>query len=440
MDLVRRARNIIVRPASEWAAIDAEPSSVGDLYTQYLMPLGLIGPIASFIGLTVIGVSIPFIGTYRTPLTSGIASAITSFAAILVGAYIWSLIIDALAPTFGGRRSNVAALKVAVFAATPALLAGILSLLPALGMLQLLAALYGLYLLYRGLPVLMKTPPANALPYTAATVVSGILVGIVLGAIMVALHFTPLFGHAPQMSRESSDAAAQGAIASVVGAAAGGTDDGKAAAQSIAAGIVAAGKAAEAQTSAAPGAAPAPGTPAQPATDDQKQAGAAVAAGVAALGAFVGGGKPHVATVDFHRLEALLPPSVGSLARTNRSGQHTAAAGLGVSQAEGTYGASGSGTDLTIKITDMGNAGGVMAIGKLALATESESDNGYEKNVVLRDQKVHEKWTAAAKTSELTAFVGDRFMVEIDGAGVDMPVAENALESLDLSELAALKG
>ncbi len=451
MDIVSRARNILTRPGTEWAVIDAEPSSVGDLYTKYLVPLGLIGPVASFIGLTVIGVSIPFLGTYRAPFLSGLTSAVVSFAAVLVGVYIWALIIDALAPTFSGQRSVVAALKVAVFAATPALLAGILSLLPALGMLQIVAAFYGLYLLYRGLPVLMKTPPDKAFGYTALTIVCGMVVGIILGVLMAALHFTPFFGHSPALGRASDDAVAQSVIAGAIGTAAGGNEDSKKAAESIAAGVVAAAKTAEvaskeaastdndndssAGASGGSAKSPASGTT----TVDEKQAGAAAAAGIAALGALVGGGKAHVETVDFHALKAILPSAVGSLARSDATGEKTNAAGLAVSRAEGSYGGNGNGR-LSLKITDMGNAGGIMAIGKLALATESESDSGYEKNVIIGGRKVHEKWTASGKSSELTSFVGDRFLVEVNASGVEMPTAEEAITAIDLDKLAALKG
>lgn len=448
MDIVSRARNIIVRPGREWAVIDAEPSSVGNLYTTYLVPLGLIGPIASFIGLTVIGVSIPFLGTYRAPFLNGVSSAAISFVAVLIGVYIWALIINALAPTFSGQKNQLAALKVAVFAATPALLAGILSLLPMLGVLQLVAALYGLYLLYLGLPVLMKSPREKALGYTAVTILSGIVIGIIFGVLMAALHFTPVFGGTPQafggLGRPSDEAVAQNVIAGAIGAAGGGTDDSKTAGATIAAGVVAAAQnaAAASESSAAPATqVHAPGADADANTDadgDAKKGAAAAVAGIAAIGALVGGGKAHVETVSFRSLKELLPSAVGPLARTDARGEKNNTAGLGVSMAEGTYGGS-TGGQLTLKISDMGNASGIMAIGKLALNAESESDSGYEKNVTIGGRKIHEKWTAAGKTSELTTFVGDRFLIEVNGSGLDMPLAEEAIKSVDVDRVAALK-
>ena len=45
--------------------------------------------------------------------------------------------------------------------------------------LGLLAALYSFYLLYTGLPVLMKSAPDKSLPYTAVVVVAGIATAII---------------------------------------------------------------------------------------------------------------------------------------------------------------------------------------------------------------------------------------------------------------------
>lgn len=433
MDIINRARNIITRPGTEWAVIDAEPASAGGLYASYLVPLAVIGPIATFIGLSVIGMSVPFIGTYRTPLIGGLTSAIIGFAGILIGVYLWALIIDALAPTFSGQKNLLAALKVTIFAATPGLLAGICGLLPTLGILQLIAALYGFYLLYLGLPVLMKVPREKALGYTALTVVCGFVIGIVFSALIAALHFAlPGYGFGQRaFAPVPRDVVAQSAIAGAIGAAAGAAAGGNSqdtakAAATIAAGVMAASKAAEGANAANPATAANPNA-------------AAPAAAAAAVVALVGGGKPHVAAVDFHALEAFLPSGVGPLSRRDAHGETSTTAGFEASNAEGVYGDS-SGDGINVTIRDLGNASGMLALGSILFSTESQSDSGYEKNVTLNGNEVHEKWTTAGKISDLTTFVGNRFVVEVKGNGVDIPVAEGAITSMKLDSLAALKG
>ena len=182
MNLVDRAKNIILTPKSEWQVIAPETTSTGELYKGYIAPLAAIGPIASFLGLSLIGV-----GPFRVPFMGGLSALIISYVLALVGVYIIALIIDALAPTFGGEKNQLQALKVAAYAYTPAWVAGVLHILPALGILVLLASLYGLYVLYLGLPVLMKSPQDKAVGYTAVVVICAIVIFIIIGAVVGAV-------------------------------------------------------------------------------------------------------------------------------------------------------------------------------------------------------------------------------------------------------------
>jgi hypothetical protein len=183
MNLIERAKNIVLQPKSEWDVIVDEDTATGDLYKSYIAPLAAIGPVASFLGLSLIGTSVPFLGTIRMPILSGLSMAIVSYVMALVGVFVISLVIDYLAPTFGGEKNQGQALKLAAYSMTPAWLAGVLHLIPMLGVLVLLASLYGLYLLYLGLPVLMKAPQDKALPYTAVVVVCAIVVSVIIGAV-----------------------------------------------------------------------------------------------------------------------------------------------------------------------------------------------------------------------------------------------------------------
>ena len=183
MNLIERAKNIVLQPKTEWGVIAGETTSTGDLYKNYIAPLAAIGPVASFIGLSLIGASVPFLGTIRVPILSGLSMAIVSFVMALVGVFVIALVIDALAANFGGEKNPAQALKAATYSFTPAWLAGVLNLIPSLGVLVLLASLYGIYLLYLGLPVLMKAPADKALPYTVIVVVCAIVVGVLIGVV-----------------------------------------------------------------------------------------------------------------------------------------------------------------------------------------------------------------------------------------------------------------
>jgi hypothetical protein len=107
---------------------------------------------------------------------------ILSYVLSLASVYVLALIIDALAPNFGGQKNFMQAFKVAAFAPTASWLAGIFYIIPVLSILALVG-LYSLYLLYTGLPRLMKTPDDKAVPYTVVVIIVAIVLAIVVGAL-----------------------------------------------------------------------------------------------------------------------------------------------------------------------------------------------------------------------------------------------------------------
>jgi hypothetical protein len=190
MALVDRVKNILLSPRTEWPVIDAEPATVASLYTGYIMPLAAIPVICQAIGMSMIGITIPFVGThYRTPIVSAITSALVMYVFSLIAVFIVALIVDGLAPTFGGTKNQVQALKVVAYSYTASWIGGILSLVPAIGIIGVLFGLYSLYLLYLGLPVLMKSPPDKAVGYTVVVVICTIIVTWVIFFAVAALGF-----------------------------------------------------------------------------------------------------------------------------------------------------------------------------------------------------------------------------------------------------------
>lgn len=183
MNLVERAKRIMVSPATEWPVIASESTPAQTLITGYVVPLAAVAAISGFIGTVVVGVSLPMLPTYRVPVAAGLVSLVWSIVAAVIGVFVCAYIINALAQSFDSQKSDAQALKLAAYAFTPAWIAGILQIIPALGVLAILGALYGIYLMYLGLPVLMRTPPDKAIGYTAIVVIATIVVMFVIGAV-----------------------------------------------------------------------------------------------------------------------------------------------------------------------------------------------------------------------------------------------------------------
>jgi hypothetical protein len=170
MSLISRVQNILLKPKEEWAVIDAEPATIGSIYTSYVLILAAIGPIALIIGQQAFGMY-----GYKPPMQFTITWAVITYVLALVSVYVNALIIDALAPSFGGTKNSVKAFKVAAYSATAAWVAGIFQIIPMLGILAILG-LYSLYLLYLGLPRLMGVSEDKAIGYTVVIVIAWIIV------------------------------------------------------------------------------------------------------------------------------------------------------------------------------------------------------------------------------------------------------------------------
>ncbi len=184
--MLSRVKNIIFSPKSEWQAIKAEQTAVKDIIFNYVAILAALPPAASIIGMVIVGYS--FMGsTMRYPLSYSIVWAVIAYIMSIVGVIIAGAVINALAPTFASRNDSVRAVKVAAYSLTPAWIAGILKVVPMLGMLELLASLYGIYLLYAGLKPLMETPEDKAVGYTVTSIIAVIVVVILINALVAAV-------------------------------------------------------------------------------------------------------------------------------------------------------------------------------------------------------------------------------------------------------------
>lgn len=192
MNLLQRVIGIVLRPDSEWRVIEGEPESAKTLFLHYVAILALIPAICGFVGSSIIGVTVSA-GTFRVPIGVGAINAVLSYVLTFVIVYLVALVIDLLAPVFNAERHFASALKLSAYSLTPAWLAGFFLLIPGLRFLTILG-LYGLYLLWTGLPPLMRTPPSKAFLYAASVVVCALVITIILAIIQGSVSSLARFG------------------------------------------------------------------------------------------------------------------------------------------------------------------------------------------------------------------------------------------------------
>ena len=404
MDIKTRVKNILLTPKTEWPAIEAESTPTGTVVTSYVVPLAAIGAVAGFIGGSLVGTTVPFLGTYRVPIMAGLVGAVLAFCFAILGVFILAFIINALATTFGAQKDSDKAFKVAVYSYTPAWIAGALQILPGLAILGIIAALYGLYLLYLGLPALMKAPQDKAVAYTAVVVVCAIVLSVVMmtiGGLVGAPALGTLGSAASSAEPEFAPDSAMGKLEAL----------GKKLEESGA-------KMEEAQK--------------------RGDSAAETAAGFEGLGALLGGGT-RVDAVSIDQLTPLVPEQFAGLARQSSDAERNGMAGITIAKAEASYG-DGAGRSAKLEITDSGGATGLMGLASWAsLQGARENDQYSERTERVGGRIVHTKMSKTGGTHEYNVVIGDRFIVAAEGEGIDFDALRSAVSALDLGKLEAMK-
>ena len=383
-NLVERAKNILLKPDETWDVIDAEPATIPGIYKGYLIPLAAIPAICALIGGVVFGHSMLGV-TVRTGLVSGLVSAVVGYLISLAMVYVLALIIDFLAPNFGGTRDKTQAFKVAAYSYTAGWVAGILMIFPPIGVIGSLLGFYSLYLLYKGLPKLMRTAEDKALPYVVVVVVAALILSFVTVAVTGAVASLGVLG-----GGALADRGAMSGTVSIPGGAS--VDLGKL----------------------------------EAASKQMEQAAKQMEHG---------GGD--VKPADPEVLKALLPGAVEGYGRSEISSGSGGAGGMQGSTAEAVYTKGDS--RLTLTITDLGAAGALAGMASaFNVKSSSEADGRYEKVGKVDGRMTTESFDRNTGHGEYGILVSDRFMIQAEGQGVTIGDLKAAVVMVQPSRLEQL--
>ena len=382
-DLVGRVKRLLLSPSSEWDRIDAEPATIKGLYVGYVCILAAIPVVAGLIGGQVFGHGALGFSFKPNPIAA-LVSAVITYGLTLLSVFVLALIIDALAPSFDGQKDRIQAFKVAAYTGTASWVFGALQIFPPLGLIGALLGLYGFYLLYVGLPKLMKAPKEKALGYTVVTVICAIVMFIVIGAVTGAVAGAAMFGavnHAVRTGTTSGTMEINGTK----------VDLGKL----------------------------------EAASKQMEAANKAAAEGKA------------VPTVPANTLKGLLPAGVGGYQRTSVESNSGGAGGISMSAASANYAKDGGNFDL--QITDMGGIAGVAALTSAIDAQSThETATGYEKMGKVDGRMTTEEWDREAKSGKYSVVVGNRFTIEARGNAESVDTLKQAVAAIDFGRLEGL--
>ncbi|WP_266171886.1 Yip1 family protein [Dyella subtropica] len=411
--IIARVKAILTTPQTEWPVIAAEPATAQSLYINYILVLAALPAIAQFIKGSLMG-SGAFGVVVRTPFGAGLGMMVASYLLSLVMLYLLALIVSALAPSFGGQKDPVQALKAIAYSWTASWVAGIAVILPWLGWLISIAGLvYAIYLLYLGLPHTMKCPPEKSAGYTAVSVVIGVVLTLIVGWIVGLMFLSSVMLGGGSSLHSATITSSDGSTVTV-------------------------------DKDSALGKLAAMGERAEKANKELEaaQKSGDTAAQQAAMGKVMGaamGNDGSVQSLSADQVKAFLPDTLAGLKRESLSAERSNAVGMQITEARAQYG-DGNGHSIELEVSDTGSMKGMMAMAS-ALAPESEqqTDHGYEKTYTDNGRLVHEAWDKTSKNGEYSVVVAQRFSVKATGQVDSIDPLKQAVTSVDLSKLESLK-
>jgi hypothetical protein len=398
--LIDRAKNIILTPKTEWDVIAAESTPTPALITGYVLPLAGAAALAGFIGSSF------FFGMFGGALGIGaaLAGAVIHVVMAVVSVFVIGFIVDVLAPTFSGQKNLSQALKVAAYSYTAAWVFGLAAIIPFLGWIGgLVGAIYGIYLLYLGLPKLMKSPEEKTVPYLVVVIVCAIVLWFVIAGLTMCATMGGAIGSGLLGQRAVSEARREVATAKL---------------QEFGKKMDEASRRMEA---------------AQKSGDSGKQMEAAMGA----LGTALSGGK-GVEPLQLDQLKPFVPDKFAGLPQTDLKTERSGVTGFTVARAEARYGDS-AGKDVQLEVMDTGGMAGLMGFATW-MGIQGEREDASHKESTRREGNriVHEDMSKRGGRNEYTVVLADRFVVSAKG-NADIGALKSGVGSLDLSKLESQK-
>lgn len=146
--------------------------------------------------------------------------------------------------------------------------------------------------------------------------------------------------------------------------------------------------------------------------------------------------KKNKGLLHFNDLKKLLPEKASGLGNRGVSGETRSENGKKFSTIEAEYGRS----FIKISITDAGEIATSSAdlVTWLRSDIEKETDDEYEKTMMVKGFKGYEKYNKTNKKGELVVVIYNRFLVKIIGEGVSAESIREAIDNIDLASLPSM--
>ena len=185
--IIRIVSSLAKDPKNAWGELQTEYGTTKSLYLNFILPLLTFAALCSFIKLSVIGISIPYIGVQRMAMTAGITNLVVQVLSQAAIFYVAAMVLTKLAPTFGGNTNELQVLRLLAFSGSIGWVASAAIIIPMIGwLIAFVAGIYGIYVFYQGVTAMTGVPETDRLKFT---VIGALCVFVVAFVLMAVVHF-----------------------------------------------------------------------------------------------------------------------------------------------------------------------------------------------------------------------------------------------------------
>jgi len=174
---------LFANPKQEWITIRDDECTLANCYALHVLILAAVPALSGFIGTTQFGWQIGAGEPVRLTLQSAGLIAVLYYMAMLVGVFSIGWMIHWMGGTYGADVQLSQCVVLAAYTATPLFLIGLMELYPVLWLNMVLgipALAYTVYLLYTGVPILMRISEDRGFLFSSAVLAVGLVALVAL--------------------------------------------------------------------------------------------------------------------------------------------------------------------------------------------------------------------------------------------------------------------
>ncbi len=184
--LYHRTKYFIVNPGMAWDVVHRESRPIKYVRGSFFLPLTILVTVSAFLG------SMVFINTTLKPMYS-VITAISTFLFLYLGIYASAFVVREIMRALDLGHEFLVAIKLVAYSMAPIFLSLTISrLFESLLFINVLG-LYGMFIFWTGMEVMLKPPEHKKLPMIIATVISMVIIFLLLQVVLSRLTETVYF-------------------------------------------------------------------------------------------------------------------------------------------------------------------------------------------------------------------------------------------------------